>query len=236
MTRNGHLVVEDLEVTYGEVSALGGVSFELAPGGMLALLGANGAGKTSLLRAISGQVPRQGTVTVDGVALEGLPPERIARLGVAHVPEGRLLFGNLTVHENLQTSYACRSKDGHTFHPDEIYDLFPALRPLRKRSAWSLSGGEQQMVAVGRGLCSAPRVLMLDEPTLGLAPIVVEALVEALENLRGLVSLVVVEQSTRLALRLCDDVAVLRYGELVFKGRSDDVRDPGDLIGLYVGQ
>lgn len=235
MTKPGHLSVEGLRVEYGEVVALNGVTFEVGAGQTLAVLGANGAGKTSLLRAISGQVERQGTVSIDGQSVDGRQPERINRLGVAHVPEGRLLFGNLTVHENLQVAYSCRSRVGHVFEPAAIYDLFPPLVPLKKRSAWSLSGGEQQMVAIGRGLCSAPKVLMLDEPTLGLAPIVVESLVSALENLRGMVSLIIVEQSTQLALRLCEDVAVLRHGELVFTGRSEDVNDPAELIDLYVG-
>ncbi len=228
------LSVRGLRVRYGAVVAVDGVDFEVPQLGAVALLGANGAGKTSTLDAISGLVAFDGQIELAGRALASLRPERIARLGVAHVPEGRRLFPNLTVHENLQVSRTGRGGRTSTYEPDMVYELFPALGPLRRRHAWSLSGGEQQMVAIGRALCAAPSVLLLDEPTLGLAPVVVDLLYEALRRLRGEVAMVLVEQATDLALAICDHAYVVHGGHIAIDATAAELAQRGDLLSTYL--
>jgi len=228
------LAVEALTVRYGTVTAVDGIDLAVPDRGAVALLGVNGAGKTSLLTAVSGLTAHEGTVRLDGSPLGRRSPQQIARDGVAHVPEGRRLFPNLTVHENLQVSKSARGGRPTAHRPDDVYDLFPALVPLRRRRAWSLSGGEQQMVAIGRALCAAPRVLLLDEPTLGLAPVVVDLLYDALEALRGEVAILLVEQATDLALALCDEAYVLRTGHVVLHGPAAELRARDDLMAAYV--
>lgn len=223
-----------LTVRYGSVTAVDGVDLEIPHLGAVALLGANGAGKTSLLTAVSGLTPHEGTIELEGRSVSNASAERIARMGVAHVPEGRRLFPNLTVHENLQVARSGRGKRSSAHDPDAVYELFAALVPLRKRQAWSLSGGEQQMVAIGRALCAAPRILLLDEPTLGLAPVVVDLLYGALQQLRGEVALLVVEQATELALAICDEAYVLHTGRIALRGTAAEVAARDDLMTTYL--
>ena len=229
------LSITGLTVRYGNVVAVDGVDLDVPAHGAVALLGVNGAGKTSLLRAVSGLVDHEGDVALDGVPLGRASAQRIARSGVAHVPEGRRLFPNLSVHENLQVSAAARGGRGRSFEPDDAYTLFPALVPLRTRRAWSLSGGEQQMVAIGRALCASPRVLLLDEPTLGLAPIVVDSLYGALEALKREVPILLVEQATDLALAICDDAYIMRNGRIALHAPSVELRESGDLLATFLG-
>lgn len=228
------LELTGLTVRYGPVLAVDQLNLTVPQHGAVALLGANGAGKTSTLSAISRLTDSSGTVRVDGADIAGRSAQAVARLGVAHVPEGRMLFPNLSVHENLQVARTATAKRDATYGPDEVYELFPALRKLRKRQAWSLSGGEQQMVAIGRGLCAAPKVLLLDEPTLGLAPVIVDHLYDALQRIRQDVSLIMVEQATDLALAICDDAYVLHGGRCVVHERSDQLQAGGDLMKAYL--
>jgi branched-chain amino acid transport system ATP-binding protein len=183
------LEVNGLHVRYGTTHAVRGLDLEVRQQDALALLGPNGAGKTSILRAISGLIPCQGSLRFDGMDLLRTAPDQIARAGLIHVPEGRRVFGDLSVHENLLVGLIARKGRPSSFSLDDVYLLFPALVPLRHRLAFALSGGEQQMLALGRALVASPRLLLVDEPSLGLAPKVAEvvaaALVEPRPSSRG---------------------------------------------------
>lgn len=230
------LEVRGLEVSYGAVRAVQGLDLDVVPGTAVGLLGANGAGKSSTLRAISRLVPSRGTVRFDGEDLARRSPDAVARLGLLHVPEGRHIFATLDVEENLHVGQAARSGRPVTFSIDDAYDLFPALRPLRHRAGWALSGGEQQMLAVARALVGSPRLLLLDEPSLGLAPLVARTVFDALLEVRDRVPLLVVEQNTDLALRICTRVHVLSEGRTVLAGAPDELGDRSALLASYLGQ
>lgn len=202
----------------------------------VALLGANGAGKTSTLGAISGLVPWAGEIVFDGASLRGTSPEKIARAGVVQVPEGRRLFAALSVEENLLVGTTARTKREPIFKLADIYDLFPQLQDLRRRGAWSLSGGEQQMVAIGRGLLSAPRLLLLDEPSLGLAPIIVRAVYDALRSITQRVAVLLVEQNAGLALDLCDRAYILTTGRVVLTGTPAELPNREELLATYLAE
>jgi branched-chain amino acid transport system ATP-binding protein len=229
------LEIRDLTVRYGAVEAVRGLSIDVDQGEFFALLGPNGAGKTSTLRAITGLERFGGTISFEGTAVNKLGPEGCAKRGLIHVPEGRHVFPTLTVHENLQVgATAARGRDGYSF--DDVYDLFPALVPLRDRNGWALSGGEQQMVAIGRALVAAPRMLLLDEPSLGLAPIVVKAVFRALRGIRDRTPILIVEQNTTQALRLCDRAAAIVEGRIVLEGSAAEMGDRTALLDSYLGQ
>lgn len=228
------LKVDSLQVFYGSTHAVRGVSFELAEAGSLALLGANGAGKSSVLSALSRLVPATGQVWLNGDDVSGFTAERVARAGLIHVPEGRRVFANLSVHENLLMGPIARGGRPTEYAVDDVYDLFPPLRPLRRRPGFALSGGEAQMVAVGRGLLGAPRVMMVDEPSLGLSPLMTETVAEALITVASRTSLIVVEQNLQVATRICSDAIVLRAGEVVLHGTTDEVLASGDVISSYL--
>ena len=229
------LEVRDLTVRYGAVEAVRDVTLSVGAGDVVALLGPNGAGKTSTLRAITGLERFGGTITFDGDSVNKIGPEGCARRGLIHVPEGRHVFPTLTVHENLQVgATAAQGRRGPTF--DEVYDVFPALVPLRDRNGWALSGGEQQMVAIGRALVAAPRLLLLDEPSLGLAPIVVKAVFRALRDIRASTPILIVEQNTAQALKLCDRAAALVQGKIVMEGSAAEMSDRTALLDSYLGQ
>jgi branched-chain amino acid transport system ATP-binding protein len=207
------LRVDSLRVAYGPVTALAGVSFEVADGSITAVLGANGAGKTSLLRTISGLVrARSGSIVFDGREIGGAAAEDIARLGIAHVPEGRGVITELTVEENLRLGGLWRRADDG----DRIYALFPALRERRAKPAGTLSGGERQMLVIGRALMARPRLLLLDEPSLGLAPRVAAQIVALLrdERDRSGLTVLLVEQNARSALSVADRAIVLALGRV----------------------
>jgi branched-chain amino acid transport system ATP-binding protein len=219
------LAVDDLQTAYGPVVALDGVSFEVASGSITAVLGANGAGKTSLLRTLSGVVrARAGRIRLDGHSIGHLPVERIVRLGIAHVPEGRGVIEELGVEDNLRLGGLWRGHGGRE-GLDGIYELFPRLSERRAHAASTLSGGERQMLAIGRALMSRPRLLLLDEPSLGLAPIVAARIMALLRDLRDRTELTVllVEQNARAALSIADRGIVLSLGRVV----ADD--DPSAL-------
>jgi branched-chain amino acid transport system ATP-binding protein len=229
------LEISDLEVRYGAVQAVRGLSIEIGAGGVVALLGPNGAGKTSTLRAITALEPYRGSVQFEGREVRALGPEGCAKAGLIHVPEGRHVFPTLTVHENLQVgATAARGRTGYSF--DDVYDLFPTLQPLRARDGWALSGGEQQMVAIGRALVAAPRLLLLDEPSLGLAPIVVKAVFQALREVRARTPILLVEQNTAQAMTLADHATVLAHGEVVLRGTPEELSDRSALLSSYLGQ
>jgi branched-chain amino acid transport system ATP-binding protein len=229
------LEVRDLHVRYGTVHAVRGLDLDVGAGEVVSLLGPNGAGKTSTLRAITALATSTGTITFDGRDVRSLGPEGCAKAGLIHVPEGRHVFPTLSVHENLQVgATAARGRAGWSF--DDVYDLFPALQALRDREGWGLSGGEQQMVAVGRALVAAPRLLLLDEPSLGLAPIVVKAVFNALAEVRKATPILLVEQNTAQALTLADRGTVIVNGEAVLRGSADELQDRSAVLGAYLGQ
>jgi len=230
------LEVSDLQVFYGSTEAVASVSLAVADGEAVALLGANGAGKTSTLRATSRLLPLAGgKITFDGRDVTRTSPEELARLGLIHVPEGRHVFGTLTVNDNLLVGKTARAGRDEMFTLSDIYDIFPALKPLRKRLGWALSGGEQQMVAIGRSLMSSPKLLMLDEPSLGLAPIVVKAVYESLARVKGQMPILLVEQNASVALDLCDKGYVLLSGCIAIEGTAAQLGDRAALMDSYLG-
>jgi branched-chain amino acid transport system ATP-binding protein len=230
------LELESVEARYGLFKALHGVSLQVPEARMVAVLGANGAGKTTTLRAISNTVRKSGEVLFDGRRIARSSPETIARLGIAHVPEGRGIVGELTVGENLRLGAFARrgtakSDLGH------VFAAFPPLAARLGQRAGTLSGGEQQMLALGRALMARPRLLMLDEPSLGLAPIVVREIFETLSRLNeeeGL-TVLVVEQNAALALRTCHEACVLEVGRVVVTGESAVLREDESVRSSYLG-
>ena len=232
------LEAEDLQAFYGRVKALHGVTFSIEPGGITTILGANGAGKTTILRAISRMVRTTGTVRFGGERIDRLAPEAVAARGVAHVPEGRGTFVNLTVEENLRVGfYARRDKAGVAEDLDRVYRYFPVLAERRRQMAGTLSGGEQQMLAVSRALMLGPRLLLLDEPSLGLAPLVVQEIFRILRaiNAEHGVSILLVEQNARLALDLADHVFLLETGRVVMSGLSSVLAQDDAIRRSYLG-
>jgi branched-chain amino acid transport system ATP-binding protein len=230
------LHVEGLDVRYGTTHAVRGITLDVGTGEAVALLGPNGAGKTSTLRAISRLIPSTGTVAFDGQDLRGVAAEAVSRLGLLQVPEGRHVFPDLTVHENLQLGTTARRGRTGGYSFDDVYALFPMLTRLRTQLGYTLSGGEQQMVSLGRALVGAPRLLLVDEPSLGLAPIVADAVADALIEIRSRTALLVVEQNVHLALRVCSRAAVLSSGEIVLEADAADLHDRDALLSTYLGQ
>jgi branched-chain amino acid transport system ATP-binding protein len=230
------LEVRGLRVTYGSTAAVEGIDLTVDKRGAAALLGPNGAGKTSTLRAISRLIPHTGTVTFDGEDLTGLSPDEVARRGLVHVPEGRHVFPTLTVEENLRMGQVAARRRQGGFSLDDVYDLFPALTTLRSRDGFALSGGEQQMVAIGRALVAAPKLLLLDEPSLGLAPVIMKAVFKALDDIRQRTPLLLVEQNTQQALAVCDRASVMVNGRIEMTGGSDELSDRQALLASYLGQ
>jgi len=230
------LRVDDLHVRYGTTHAVRGISLELGAGEAVALLGANGAGKTSTLRALSRLVAGEGRIELEGEDLTRLAPEAVARRGLIHVPEGRHVFATLTVHENILMGLTARGDRSDGFSVDGVYELFAPLRDLRGRLGYALSGGEQQMVALGRALVAAPRVLMVDEPSLGLAPVIVEAVEEALRAISRHTALLVVEQNIDLALRVCSRASIMKHGEIVLEVDAGDAHEREALMASYLGR
>jgi branched-chain amino acid transport system ATP-binding protein len=230
------LEIKDLEVRYGAVPAVRGLTLRVGKGELVGLIGPNGAGKSTTLHAVTGLVPAHaGEVTLDGRALRGLAPEAIARAGIALVPEGRRVFPDFSVEENLKLGLAARNDSDGRGAIEEVYELFPRLRGLRRRSGGSLSGGEQQQLAIARALVAGPKVLLLDEPSLGLAPIVVDAVFAALSAIRERgVSILLVEQRAQRTVALCERTHVLANGELRMTLGPGDAGDTEKLIAAYL--
>ena len=232
------LDVTDLSAGYNAADVLRGVSFAVERGGITAILGANGAGKTTLLRAVSGMLRRSGAIRFDGRPIENLATEKIARLGIGHVPDGRGTFLDLTTEENLRIgAYTRRDRSEVARDLDRIFTYFPRLRERRRQQAGTLSGGEQQMLAVSRALMLRPRLLLLDEPSFGLAPLVVQDIFGIMREINAEqgVSVLLVEQNAGLALDLADSVYVLETGQVVMSGTSEAVRSDETVRRAYLG-
>ena len=232
------LEVTDLSAGYNAADVLRGVSFAVERGGITAILGANGAGKTTLLRAVSGMLRRSGAIRFDGRPIENLATEKIARLGIGHVPDGRGTFLDLTTEENLRIgAYTRRDRSEVARDLDRIFTYFPRLRERRRQQAGTLSGGEQQMLAVSRALMLRPRLLLLDEPSFGLPPLVVQDIFGIMREINAEqgVSVLLVEQNAGLALDLADSVYVLETGQVVMSGTSEAVRSDETVRRAYLG-
>ena len=232
------LNVRDLRAYYGQVQALHGLEFELREGSMTTLLGANGAGKTTTLRAICNMIRSTASIEFEGNKLGSRTTENIVRLGIAHVPQGRGTFTTLTVEENLQLGAITR-KDKAAIASDieRMYDHFPVLKQRYLQQAGTLSGGEQQMLAVARALMLRPRLMLLDEPSLGLAPLIVRDLFKILGkiNREDKVTILVVEQNAQLALELADKAYVIETGRIVMSGTADEIANNEDVRKSYLG-
>jgi branched-chain amino acid transport system ATP-binding protein len=232
------LTVADLHAGYDSLRVLHGIDLSVPAGHLLAVIGANGAGKTTMLRAVSGLIrPSAGTVTVDTREVTGLRAERIAAAGLAHVPENRLVFPSLTVADNLALGGWTRRRRGTSDDRERVLDLFPRLSSRLAQPAGTLSGGEQQMVVIGRGLMAGPKVLVLDEPSVGLAPRLVAEIFTALGRLRderGL-AILLVEQNARAAFRVADRVAVMDHGRVVTTGTPDELAGDDRVQRAYLG-
>jgi branched-chain amino acid transport system ATP-binding protein len=233
------LEIKNLIVNYGAISALQGISLSIASGRIVTLIGSNGAGKTTTLKTVSGLLkPRAGVIHYDGHDIAGLPPHEIVRRGVAHVPEGRMIFANLTVLENLSMgAYLVRDKKKIRNELDFIYATFPRLKERESQVAGTLSGGEQQMLAIGRALMSQPKFLMLDEPSLGLAPLLVKLIFEKIVEInreRGL-TILLVEQNANRALEISHFGYVLETGRITVQGDSASLRQNPEVRRAYLG-
>jgi len=231
------LSLTNVHVFYGESHILHGVSFSLRPGGVLALLGRNGAGKSTCISTIIGFLkPRDGEIRLFGEAIEGLSPERISHLGVGLVPQGRRIFPSLTVRENLVVAQQRENTADKPWNVDRIYTMFPRLRERHGQIAGTLSGGELQMLAIGRALMGNPRVLLLDEPSEGLAPLIVAEVGRTIRRLKEEgQSIVLVEQNLQLALDVADQAVILNTGRCVFVGNAGDIMKNGELIAQNLG-
>ncbi|MFL5257076.1 MAG: ABC transporter ATP-binding protein [Rhodopila sp.] len=231
------LEAKGLCAAYGETKVLHGIDFAIRQGGVTALLGANGAGKTTTLRAICGMVRTQGSITLDNRRIDGLATEDIVRLGVAHVPEGRGTFMELTVEENLRLGAYTRLAAEATADFEHIFSYFPRLKERFKQQAGTLSGGEQQMLAIARALLLRPRLLLLDEPSFGLAPLIVQEIFRILKRIRedAGVSMLLVEQNATLALEFAEDAYVLETGGIVMAGPSLEIAKDEGVRRSYLG-
>ena len=231
------LALYGVDALYGESHVLHGVSFALQPGRVLALLGRNGAGKTTCMNVIVGFLPpRAGDIKLSGESIARLAPELISRKGVGLVPQGRRVFPNLTVREHLLVAQQTRSNGAQAWTVDRVFQLFPALKSRHRQMAGSLSGGEQQMLAIGRALMGNPRVLLMDEPSEGLAPVIVAELGRTIARLKeDGQSILLVEQNVNLAFALADDVVLLNTGRVVFTGAAAEARADETLIRQHLG-
>ncbi len=231
------LAVEGLSVAYGDVLAVRDVSFAFEAGEVFVLLGANGAGKTSILRCISGMVPaRGGGVTSGGRKLNGLRPHQVARAGISHVPEGRRIFPNLTVEENLAVSFIRgRAGDGSTAALAGVYEVFPRLAERRRQFGGTLSGGEQQMLAIGRAMMNGPKLLMLDEPSLGLSPVMSELVFERLAAIRAQDTTILLVEQNATCLELATRGVILQNGRVLLSGARDVLQDSEFVRRAYLG-
>ncbi len=232
------LSVENLNVSYGAIKALHGVSLKVPQGSIVTLIGANGAGKSTTLRALSGLVKSTGSVIYDGKDISKLAPNQIVGQGLCHVPEGRMVFANLTVHENLKMgAYLQRDRHWIADQTEYVFGLFPRLKERENQAAGTLSGGEQQMLAIGRALLSKPKFLMLDEPSLGIAPLLVKTIFERIVEInreQGL-TILLVEQNANLALDVSSYAYVLETGKVLLEGPSAQLKQDPQVQACYLG-
>ena len=232
------LELHDIHARYGAITALRGVSIEVSKGELVALLGVNGAGKSTTLGCIAGVLrPWQGNIIFEGASTLGKSPEQIARLGISLVPEGRDIFPSLTVEENLRLgAFILKDKSEYKQHLEQVYELFPVLKERLEQPGGTLSGGEQQQLAIARALMSNPRLLMLDEPSLGLAPALVDQIFELIANLheRG-VTILLVEQNVERSLEIVDRAYLMNTGLIESQGTAEQLRAHADIEGIYMG-
>ena len=232
------LEIRNLVVRYGEIEALRGITIAVEEGQVVTLLGANGAGKSTTLRAISGLAkPASGDILYDGKSIAGLGPEAIVRMGISHVPEGRRIFPGLTVKENIMLGASNRrvATAQLSREADAMFDLFPDIRAFANALGWTLSGGQLQMVAVARGLMAKPRLLLLDEPSLGLAPVIVQAVFRIISQIRQDTTVLLVEQNARMGLSVADHGFVLETGRIVLGGKPDELWGNEAIAAAYLG-
>ena len=232
------LEVKDLEVYYGMIQAIKGISFEVNQGEVVALIGANGAGKTTTLHTITGLLPsKKGTVTFEGQDITKVPAHKIVYMGVAHVPEGRRVFADLSVYQNLKMgAYTRKDKEEIEQTLAMVYERFPRLKERKDQRAGTLSGGEQQMLAISRGLMMDPDIVMLDEPSLGLAPIIVEGIFDLILQIRDMgKTILLIEQNASMALSIADRGYVLETGKIIMEGKGKDLLTDPRVKAAYLG-
>jgi len=233
------LKVENLEASYGELSVLRGISFTVEQGGVTTLLGANGAGKTTTLRALCGMVRRSGTIELEGKDISRTATEDVVRLAVAHIPEGRGTFTTLTTEENLHLGAMARPNNKDEIEADiqKVFEFFPRLKERRNQQAGTLSGGEQQMLAIARALMLRPKLMLLDEPSFGLAPLITKQIFDILAELNRDTgaSMLLVEQNASLALQLADHAYLLETGSIVMSGEAAAIREDESIRAAYLG-
>lgn len=232
------LKIENLHIKYGAIHAVKGIDIEVNEGEIVTLIGANGAGKTSILKALSGLVkPSEGTFTYDGKVLNKKSAQDIMKAGISHVPEGRRIFADMTVLENLELgAYQRKDKEGIKKDLEAIYERFPILKDRSKQAAGTLSGGEQQMLAMGRALMANPKILLLDEPSMGLAPILVKEIFSIIKdiNAKG-TTILLVEQNARMALSVATRAYVMETGKIVMSGTGQELADSEEIQKAYLG-
>ncbi|MED3661665.1 ABC transporter ATP-binding protein [Ureibacillus sp. FSL K6-8385] len=232
------LQVNNIDVYYGNIHALKGVSLEVNEGEIVTLIGANGAGKTTLLKTLSGLLkPKHGTILYNMQQIGGKPAQGIVKNGIVHVPEGRRVFANMSVEENLELgAFLRKDRDGIKKDLNRVYEMFPILNERRKQLAGTLSGGEQQMLAIGRGLMSKPKLLLLDEPSMGLAPIIVQQIFEIIQtiNQEG-TTILLVEQNAHMALSIADRAYVIETGRIVLSGSAKELQESEQVKAAYLG-
>ena len=232
------LKVENLHIKYGAIHAVKGIDMEVKQGEIVTLIGANGAGKTSILKALSGLVkPNVGVISYEGKVLNKASAQDIMKMGISHVPEGRRIFAGMSVLENLELgAYQRKDKDGIKQDLEAVYERFPILRDRSKQNAATLSGGEQQMLAMGRALMSKPKLLLLDEPSMGLAPILVREIFSIIEDIKKQgTTVLLVEQNARMALSVADRAYVLETGNIVMSGTGKELAESEDIQKAYLG-
>ena len=232
------LELRDVHTYYGNIHALKGISFTVEDGEVVTLIGANGAGKSTTMRTIQGLLrPRHGTVLLNGIALEKLPTDKIVAQGVSQAPEGRQIFPRMSVLENLEMgAYQRKDKDGIQKDLDRVFELFPRLKERIKQNGGTLSGGEQQMLAIGRAMMARPKVLMLDEPSMGLAPILVEQIFDIIKEINSQgTTILLVEQNAMMALSVAKRGYVLETGHIVMKGSADELMNNKQVQDTYLG-
>lgn len=233
------LEIKDLEVFYGMIQAIKGVSFEVNEGEVIALIGANGAGKTTILHTITGLLDaRGGSVVFDGTDITKVPAHKIVSMGMAHVPEGRRVFANLSVYQNLKMgAYTRKDKQEIEDTLNMVYDRFPRLKERQNQMAGTLSGGEQQMLAMGRALMSRPRIILMDEPSMGLSPIFVNEIFDIIKEVSASgTTVLLVEQNAKKALSISDRAYVLETGKIVLDGKADDLLNNDSIKKAYLGE
>jgi branched-chain amino acid transport system ATP-binding protein len=233
------LEIKDLEVCYGVIKAIKGVSFEVNQGEVIALVGANGAGKTTILHAISGLIPaRKGSILFEGEELTKTPPHKIVSMGMAQVPEGRRIFQQLSVLENLKLgAYTRKDKEEIAGSLKTVYERFPRLEERKNQIAGTLSGGEQQMLAMGRALMSNPRIILLDEPSMGLSPLLVSSIFDIIKVIsEGGTTVLLVEQNAKKALSIADRAYVLETGNIILSGKASDLINNEQVKKAYLGE